>query len=103
MLLTRPARGAYTSGNAVSEKLRKGPGIFMGDHTSDRPTYAGVYRRKRVAANKETARAAADKGPLPTGRVFEDLCIQNCAKSRLSAENSGFAFLIIVLEVSQQE
>src|ERR1700733_12552147 len=75
----------------------------MSDDTSYRPTHRGVSRREGISAYKKTSCAGAGERAFASRRVLEDFRVQECANCGFSAKDSGFAFLIGVLEMTQEK
>src|SRR5258705_8501271 len=103
MLLACKPRSAYPSSQAIGEQLCNRSRILVSNHTGNRPADRRMLRRKRGSALKKTSPAVADKGAVPSGRVFEDFGLQECTDSGFSCEQSGFALTFVLGEVSPKK
>src|SRR5215467_1063490 len=103
MLLPSPASGAYSSCSTVGQQLSQGSRVLVSDNAGDRPTHRRVSGRERVSSNKKASGARTRERTLASGRVFEDFGIGERANGSLPGQNSGLAFLIVTLQMPQQE
>ena len=71
----------------------------MSDNAGNRPTDGRVCGREGVSADEKAARATAGERSFSSRGVFEDFGIGECSEGGLSGEDSGFALLIITLDV----
>src|ERR1700722_577742 len=94
---------AYPSSRAIGQHFCQGAGVFVSDHTRNRPTDGSVFGRKRGPALKKMPPVAARKGAFPACDIFDKFRVQQYVDASFSAEQSGFALLIIALQVAPEE
>src|ERR1017187_4458470 len=103
VLMPHNPRSAHPSGQAVSQELGQGAGIFVSNHAGNRPTDGSVLGRERNSTLEKLPLSVAGKRAVPSEGVFEGFRIQERVNAGFSTEKSRFAFLIVVRQVSPEE
>ena len=98
MLFGRDARDAHGRRRAIRKELHKRIGIFVRDHTCNRPCCRGVIGGKRCSTFPEAPVGVVLIGTLASSGVRNRFDNGDAIERCFSAEKTGFAFVIVVRE-----